>query len=78
MNEFYEVYDRYRHRFKLYSRIRTNISGDNKIQIWQRLSIKDEKLIVDVSAENVEDLYRIAAHQLQAFFNIFTKGVTVI
>ncbi len=78
MDEFYEVYYRYRHRFRLHSQIRTNVSGDNSIQIWQRLSIKDEKLIVDVSAENIEDLYRIAAHQLQTFFKIFTKGVTVI
>lgn len=71
INEFYATYERYKHRYHLICHVQTNIYGENRIRIWQQISISDERLILDVTAEESKDMYSIATSQLQRYFEIF-------
>ena len=76
MDEFFDIYEHYRGRFNLKLNIKTGRFGDNRLRVWQQVSISDNRLIVDVTADNSLDMYYTAASQLKSFFGIFKRGVT--
>ena len=74
MDEFFDIYEHYRGRFNLKLNIKTG--SDNRLRVWQQVSISDNRLIVDVTADNSLDMYYTATSQLKSFFGIFKRGVT--
>ena len=74
MDEFFDVYEAYRNKYNLRCRIYTSKFGDNRLRIWQELSISENRTIVDVTAEDSIEMYQTAANQLRSFFTIFKKG----